>query len=101
MLTNTHIYNRSWDYWFRQYGKIGNRPLPEIKRLAKKEMLLPAFSRKYEDNTPNNRLGYTHAYKAGLLASITATTMAEVHFAQTLELTLSKLVRKLEALYVS
>lgn len=98
MLANSHAYNRDYNYWFSQYGKIGNRPLPEIEKLAKRGMLLSSFSERYVDNIPNNRLGYTHTYKAGLLASITATTKAEVHFAQKTELTIANMIIKLEAL---
>lgn len=87
--------NSEWNYWFSGYGRIGNRPLSEIRPLANEDLLTKAGYREYADNSANRQLGFVDGQRAMLLADIDAQTVSEVSFAWRLEMILAEVNKKL------
>ena len=88
------------NYWFQCYGRMGNRPLEEVRRAANLRLIKDATGNDYSyphylDNEANRFLGYTSGERAVLLASINATTFAEIRFAWRVEMILAETERKL------
>ena len=86
-------------YWHKSYGKIGNRPLDEIRRAANNSLLVSAMgegfrTQKYVENAANKALGFVAGERAACLASIDAQTIAEITFAWRVEMTLAKANRE-------
>ena len=91
----------SWNYWYKSYGKLGNRPLDEIRLVSNIPLIIAATGVDYSntrhlDHDANRALGYINGERAMLLAAIDAQTTDEILFAWRMEMILAKLNRDLQ-----
>lgn len=88
-------------HWYSLYGKIGNRPLHEIRLKANFQLIRSAMNsdfqnQRYVENLANKKLGYCDGERAVLLTSIEAKTAAEILFSWEVEMRLADCFRKLD-----
>lgn len=91
-----------WKYWFHSHGRLGNRPLEEIRREANLTMaaqVLGCEEVRYVDNAANRYLGYCDGERAVLLESITAQSVEQLRLAWRIEMILAQADRQLATLH--
>lgn len=92
------------NYAFKNWGKLGNRPMREIMPKANRALVKEVFGwdgERYARNDANIRMGYVRAERAVWLTSVSANTTAELNFAWRIELTLAEAFRKLDELLLT